>query len=122
MTAPFLWDESSEKALASGAVPHMVVRCASGFECGPFFGTCWWVSPPVPVDVSKSSFFAMPPSCSGNLWEPLCPRRQPRHLKMSAMTPLMDQTQNCSVAKLGHCSLQLRTEASELGHSGARKI
>src|SRR5450756_3210541 len=36
------------------------------FEWGPFFRTCWWVSPPLPVDVSKSSFFAMRPSCSGN--------------------------------------------------------
>jgi hypothetical protein len=32
---------------------------------------------------------------------------------MLAMTHLMDQRRNCSVAKLGHCSLQLRTEASE---------
>jgi len=31
---------------------------------------------------------------------------------MLAMTHLMDQRRNCSVAK-GHCSLQLRTEASE---------
>ena len=36
------------------------------FRVGPFLGTCWWVSPPVPADVSKSSFFAMLPSCSGN--------------------------------------------------------
>src|SRR5450756_652891 len=34
-------------------------------------------------------------------------------VKMLAMTHLMDQRRNCSVVKLGHCSLQLRTEASE---------
>ena len=41
------------------------------------------------------------------------PAASARHLKMSAMTLIMDQTRNCSVAKLGHCSLQLRTEASD---------
>src|ERR1035437_4710718 len=31
-----------------------------------------------------------------------------QRVKMSAMTHLMDQRRNCSVAKLGYCSLQLR--------------